>query len=680
MKVRGRGETSPGAGASADSGSPPARGRVLDVIPPVFPELSYPIEDDGQDASAFIKCAAAVLSDPTTLIYVDTSFLMWLTKGGRESRAQFLTWADALGDRVHVPVWTYHEYYRHHTRNTMRSALAVEATKLLDAASRYATLAKDYADDPFKAGFTVDAFDRQLEQMVKIVRDVTDTGKAWDYIGATKQISEWMSRRLCRSKVVFDLMDRLGDVGPTRYTQDVPPGFRDRTKKDSPKLGSNKFGDLILWEEVLAHLAKARAKNVVVLTRDRKEDWFAPSGVPKIGTELRNMRASQKWNPVPAPHPTLVIELRERTTAQDLTLLDSLYFGAALHELGRSDLERLIAYSLDIRSTAYVDFVNSLAREGKEAPKRPEGEPLSKGRARRLLDAMTSPLPQTPIGAAVMKIRDAVRGDVASADQFVDAFDEKALTALDIDDAALLGRVACADAQSAGGQISTKLCVRLLDELLPRVKAGIAGAVYAGMVHASYYEDEGNLKATPSSPVLQKLFSQMEVPTYKNVLGVFAERLPTDEGRPLFVPAADASSLEIILTTDSLQEQVPAVLKEIAFGGKTLTRTSGPGMPGNLRGLLQAKEVVSVEGLLELVATQYGLPRHLLIANVADLAEERTIPASLCFAAPEDLSSLTEAIDTPEDDVLNQIDEAGLAPLDEDLLDESPLLEDECDD
>lgn len=93
--------------------------------------LSYPIGPDGADATGFIRRAAALINDPRTAIYVDTSFLMWLTKGGAESRQQFLDWASTLGQRMHIPVWTYHEYYRHHSRDTLRANLAGEAKNLL---------------------------------------------------------------------------------------------------------------------------------------------------------------------------------------------------------------------------------------------------------------------------------------------------------------------------------------------------------------------------------------------------------------------------------------------------------------------------------------------------------------------------------------------------------------------
>lgn len=638
---------------------------------------AYPIETKGQDASAFIKQAAATLADLATVVYVDTSFLMWLTKGGQESRRQFLEWADSMGDRVHVPVWTYHEYYRHHTRNTIQSELGDEAKKLLDAAKQYAQVAKGYADDPLRAGHQPDTFDRELEQMVAKIKEVTDTGAMWDYVSATKQISDWMSRRLCRSKVVFELMDRLGEFGEARYTQDVPPGFRDRIKTDEPKLGSNKYGDLIMWEELLAHVGNQKTGAVVVLTRDRKEDWFAPSGEPRLNAQLRGMRGSEKWNPVPAPHPTLLIELRARTTAHDLTLLDSLYFGATLRQLKRTELSRLIAYSIDVRSSVYEDFSAKAAAAGAVVAARPEGNSLSRRRAGELRDSMASPLVGVALSEPVTEIRDALLGDLARADQAIDSVNESKVLSLIPDDAVLLGRMVASEAQKPTGQMAIVLCDKLLDDVLPILPPELACRVYAGMLNSAYFDDTGVLKSKPSTPGLQKLFALMRDQAYKTFVEVFAARIPRDGDRPLFVPTPSSVELKLVLTTNPLHAQVPAALARIAYEDRVLTRVSAANMQGNLRTLLGGESVVTVGGLLELASAYYGLPRHLLVAPGLDLTEERTIPDNLCFAASDDLETADEV--AGDDEGLELAEPAAVEALGEEALENDSPLEDEQD-
>lgn len=56
--------------------------------------------------------------------------------------------------------------------------------------------------------------------------------------------------------------------GPKRYADFIPPGY-----KDSNKNNGNKYGDLIIWREIL-ECAKTRKKSVAFISRDLKEDWI----------------------------------------------------------------------------------------------------------------------------------------------------------------------------------------------------------------------------------------------------------------------------------------------------------------------------------------------------------------------------------------------------------------------
>ena len=71
---------------------------------------------------------AELLKADTTHVYFDTSFLMWLTLVGDEARSQFKQWAATLGERTHIPLWSMHEYHRHHTMGTLRANLVSPPT------------------------------------------------------------------------------------------------------------------------------------------------------------------------------------------------------------------------------------------------------------------------------------------------------------------------------------------------------------------------------------------------------------------------------------------------------------------------------------------------------------------------------------------------------------------------
>jgi hypothetical protein len=75
--------------------------------------------------------------------------------------------------------------------------------------------------------------------------------------------------------------------GSRRYAARIPPGYSDEKKPDTEK-----YGDLILWYELLAY-ARDMKQAVVLVTGDQKEDWWLAHGGRTLG-----------------PRPELVKEMR----------------------------------------------------------------------------------------------------------------------------------------------------------------------------------------------------------------------------------------------------------------------------------------------------------------------------------------------------------------------------------
>jgi hypothetical protein len=89
-------------------------------------------------------------------------------------------------------------------------------------------------------------------------------------------------------------LDEIYKNGEKRYENNVPPGYKDKSKQGAYTVGDSelvrKFGDLILWKEIIK---KAKAENiasVVLVTGDVKEDWWLEKRGKKLGArkELLN--------------------------------------------------------------------------------------------------------------------------------------------------------------------------------------------------------------------------------------------------------------------------------------------------------------------------------------------------------------------------------------------------------
>lgn len=84
-------------------------------------------------------------------------------------------------------------------------------------------------------------------------------------------------------KIFMDKLNELGRVwngfnsieildiikeGELRFKYKIPPGYLDAEKD-----GINKFGDLIIWKEILQYAIKS-SNNIIFVTNDVKEDWW----------------------------------------------------------------------------------------------------------------------------------------------------------------------------------------------------------------------------------------------------------------------------------------------------------------------------------------------------------------------------------------------------------------------
>jgi hypothetical protein len=69
--------------------------------------------------------------------------------------------------------------------------------------------------------------------------------------------------------------------GEERYKNEIPPGYRDG-KKDASGDPFRKYGDLIIWKQII-NKAKEATKPVIFVTDDKKDDWWLEQSGRTIG-------------------------------------------------------------------------------------------------------------------------------------------------------------------------------------------------------------------------------------------------------------------------------------------------------------------------------------------------------------------------------------------------------------
>ena len=68
-------------------------------------------------------------------------------------------------------------------------------------------------------------------------------------------------------------LEEIYQEGKVRFLDKIPPGYKDGDKKDGSSQNIRKYGDLVLWKQILDESKKIE-KGVILVTDDRKEDWW----------------------------------------------------------------------------------------------------------------------------------------------------------------------------------------------------------------------------------------------------------------------------------------------------------------------------------------------------------------------------------------------------------------------
>lgn len=228
-----------------------------------------------------VRDIADLASDPQTLIFLDTNILSYLYKLHEAARQEFFAWSDAVAatNRLVVPAWAASEYLARVTSKnldsyTPKSKEVEQVKRLLGGLFDTASL---FVDDASlrRIGFVGDraAYLANFRAAITSLSPFTGVfSQDFDPGVIHRQIESHLSPVILDSDLA-ELCVRASNEGPGRFEHRMPPGFRDEDKPE------NRFGDLIIWFEILAKSASSTVDfpKVLFISRDEKSDWvYAP--------------------------------------------------------------------------------------------------------------------------------------------------------------------------------------------------------------------------------------------------------------------------------------------------------------------------------------------------------------------------------------------------------------------
>lgn len=242
----------------------------------------------------------------TGLIVFDTNVLLDLYRLPEVARNEVFSVFDQVKERIWIPHQVALEFQRRRF-TVISSERKITSDALKSAQALLSTLEEQVAKlEIDKRGLDIDSkpliadLKSAHEKMSAAINKVHDSQvdiKPQDSI--RERLDGLFENKVGKGFGKQEELDFLVKDGEERYQNKIPPGFEDAVKDKNPSEAffyfdgikyPRKFGDLILWKQIINHVKLENIQHVIFVTGDRKEDWWWKEQGKTIGPRSELVR------------------------------------------------------------------------------------------------------------------------------------------------------------------------------------------------------------------------------------------------------------------------------------------------------------------------------------------------------------------------------------------------------
>ncbi|MED2615438.1 PIN-like domain-containing protein [Bacillus toyonensis] len=156
------------------------------------------------------------------------------------------------------------------------------------------------------------------------------------------------SARVGNEMNLVDLLEVLKE-GELRYKYNLPPGFEDAKTKE----GIDKFGDLIMWKEIIKKTEEISEKNVIFVTSDTKSDWFHKNNQNEVENPRKELMSEFKHyhsekEVIIIPFENYIEEISNPSDSSDKDLLLELRMNNLVKRLPQESFYKIVNEKLSL--------------------------------------------------------------------------------------------------------------------------------------------------------------------------------------------------------------------------------------------------------------------------------------------------------------------------------------------
>jgi hypothetical protein len=207
------------------------------------------------------------------IFVLDTNILLNFYRYTEKTNSDFFSILEKIKNRLWIPYQVALEYQKNRlTVISEKKEAYKELEKIID------DISKNYKASIQGKGFErhpiieINAIGDKIDETCSsIKKQIKEKEKNHPDLIKSDKIREQLDRLLEGKIGQSFTIERLKEIykeGEKRYDEKIPPGFADNDKK-----GNSKFGDLVIWFEILEK-GKTENKSIIFVVDDGKEDWW----------------------------------------------------------------------------------------------------------------------------------------------------------------------------------------------------------------------------------------------------------------------------------------------------------------------------------------------------------------------------------------------------------------------
>ncbi len=193
---------------------------------------------------------------------------------GTKTREELLDILKQISDRLWVPHQAALEYHRDRLRVIGQQAAAYDSVQKLLSDSRK-KLENDLRSLAGRGRHPFVDANHLLERITIVFTEIEEEMK-----GLSQEHPDLIDEDPIRETITALLEGKIGSpyaserireiykIGKTRYESKIPPGYQDAAKGNT-----RQYGDFVLWFQIIDQ-AKAARRPIILVTDDRKDDWW----------------------------------------------------------------------------------------------------------------------------------------------------------------------------------------------------------------------------------------------------------------------------------------------------------------------------------------------------------------------------------------------------------------------